>query len=46
MYTIMSYHKKQQQQQAISLMAHYIRILNLFVTYGDTFLPNPTTYDE
>lgn len=23
-----------------------IKIFNLFVTYGDTFLPNPTTYDE
>ena len=23
-----------------------IKIFNLFITYGDTFLPNPTTYDE
>ncbi len=23
-----------------------VRIFNLFITYGDTFLPNPTTYDE
>ncbi len=23
-----------------------IKIFNLFVTYGDTFLPNPITYDE
>lgn len=23
-----------------------IKILNLFITYGDTFLPNPATYDE
>ena len=23
-----------------------VKILNLFITYGDTFLPNPTTYDE
>lgn len=22
------------------------KIFNLFITYGDTFLPNPTTYDE
>ena len=21
-------------------------IFNLFITYGDTFLPNPVTYDE
>lgn len=23
-----------------------MRIFNLFITYGDTFLPNPSTYDE
>ena len=23
-----------------------VKIFNLFITYGDTFLPNPTTYDE
>ena len=23
-----------------------MKIFNLFITYGDTFLPNPTTYDE
>lgn len=23
-----------------------IKIFNLFITYGDTFLPNPATYDE
>ena len=23
-----------------------IRLFNLFITYGDTFLPSPTTYDE
>ena len=23
-----------------------VKIFNLFITYGDTFLPSPTTYDE
>ena len=23
-----------------------VKIFNLFITYGDTFLPNPSTYDE
>ena len=23
-----------------------MKIFNLFITYGDTFLPSPTTYDE
>ena len=23
-----------------------VNVFNLFVTYGDTFLPNPTSYDE
>lgn len=28
------------------LVAQVVRIFNLFITYGDTFLPNPSTYDE
>ena len=27
-------------------MLQVIRLFNLFITYGDTFLPSPTTYDE
>lgn len=23
-----------------------VNIFNLFITYGDTFLPNPSSYDE
>ena len=23
-----------------------VNIFNLFITYGDTFLPNPNSYDE
>jgi len=23
-----------------------IKVFNLFITYGDNFLPNPSTYDE
>lgn len=29
-----------------SVADEVIKIFNLFITYGDTFLPNPTTYDE
>lgn len=28
------------------LVTQVVRIFNLFITYGDTFLPNPSTYDE
>ncbi|KAH9523602.1 Armadillo-like helical domain-containing protein 3 [Bulinus truncatus] len=28
------------------LASKVVNIFNLFVTYGDTFLPNPTSYDE
>ncbi|KAK0058314.1 UPF0668 protein [Biomphalaria pfeifferi] len=28
------------------LATKVVTIFNLFVTYGDTFLPNPTSYDE
>ncbi|XP_013385441.1 UPF0668 protein C10orf76 homolog [Lingula anatina] len=28
------------------LATQVINIFNLFITYGDTFLPNPTSYDE
>ena len=30
----------------VVIAAQVIKIFNLFITYGDTFLPNPTTYDE
>ena len=23
-----------------------VNVFNLFITYGDTFLPNPNSYDE
>ncbi|GFS10796.1 UPF0668 protein C10orf76 homolog [Elysia marginata] len=28
------------------LASKVVNVFNLFVTYGDTFLPNPTSYDE
>ena len=30
------------------LLSHFqiVNIFNLFITYGDTFLPNPNSYDE
>lgn len=28
------------------LASKVVNIFNLFITYGDTFLPNPTSYDE
>ena len=28
------------------LISQVIRLFNLFITYGDTFLPSPTAYDE
>ena len=28
------------------LWLQVVKIFNLFITYGDTFLPNPSTYDE
>merc|ERR1711976_634653 len=28
------------------LSSKMVNIFNLFVTYGDTFLPNPSSYDE
>lgn len=28
------------------LAMHVINLFNLFITYGDTFLPSPTSYDE
>ena len=30
------------------LISHFqiVNIFNLFITYGDTFLPNPNSYDE
>ena len=30
----------------ISFSFQIVNIFNLFVTYGDTFLPNPNSYDE
>lgn len=30
----------------ISLCTKVVNIFNLFITFGDTFLPNPGTYDE
>ena len=27
-------------------MSQVVNIFNLFITYGDTFLPNPNSYDE
>ncbi|XP_068712035.1 armadillo-like helical domain-containing protein 3 [Montipora foliosa] len=29
-----------------SLASQVVNIFNLFITYGDTFLPSPTSYDE
>ena len=29
-----------------NFIVQVIKIFNLFITYGDTFLPNPATYDE
>ena len=28
------------------LCVQVVKVFNLFITYGDTFLPNPATYDE
>ena len=28
------------------LCMQVVKVFNLFITYGDTFLPNPATYDE
>lgn len=30
----------------LSLANQIVNIFNLFVTFGDTFLPDPTSYDE
>ncbi|XP_059152994.1 armadillo-like helical domain-containing protein 3 [Physella acuta] len=34
------------KQNIFHLASKVVNIFNLFVTYGDTFLPNPTSYDE
>ena len=31
---------------SLSLSLQVIKVFNLFITYGDTFLPSPTAYDE
>jgi len=30
----------------LCLLIQAVNLFNLFITYGDTFLPNPNSYDE
>lgn len=47
-------HSNDRDQMLLTSYLHFmliyilqvIRLFNLFITYGDTFLPCPTTYDE
>eukprot|EP00042_Codosiga_hollandica_P021745 m.77318 g.77318 ORF g.77318 m.77318 type:complete len:678 (+) comp50496_c0_seq2:10-2043(+) len=32
--------------QAFTALNHVVTIFNLYITYGDTFLPDPNSYDE
>ncbi|KAK3095335.1 hypothetical protein FSP39_013357 [Pinctada imbricata] len=39
-------HLIKKQNNIFHLASKIVNIFNLFITYGDTFLPNPNSYDE